>query len=211
MTRPLRLALRITALLTAAAVLYVAATLMNVWLESREDEARPVEAIVVLGAAQYDGIPSDILRARLDHAADLWRRWPNSQVVVTGGNRPGDRFTEATAGAFYLEDQHGIPDDKIIRVTDGRNTYESLAAATRVLRERGIDRILLVSDPFHSARLKGIAGELGVPGWTSPTRTSPIKGFSAFLEMCRETAAVSVGRVIGYRRLMRVRDEIPAG
>jgi vancomycin permeability regulator SanA len=180
-------------------VLYVIFTFAQVWLASRRDEARPVEAIVVLGAAQFNGVPSAILRARLDHAHDLYQRDLAPLIVVTGGNQPGDEFTEATASANYLIGL-GVPDENILREVNGTSSWESLAAASGFLKERDITRVLLVSDPFHSYRIEAIAEELGLDGYASPTRGSPITGLSVARHLLRETAAVALGRVIGYRR-----------
>lgn len=105
-------------------VVYLAVTFGQVWWASRRDQARPAQAIVVLGAAQYNGRPSPVLRARLDHATDLWRRRLAPVVVVTGGRQPGDKFTEATASADYLI-AHGVPDAQILREVSGRTTWDS--------------------------------------------------------------------------------------
>lgn len=194
-----RWVIRAVAALVAVVLVYFAVTFVQVWLTSRRDQARPVQAIVVLGAAQYDGRPSEVLRARLDHAVELFRRKLAPVIVVTGGRRPGDRFTEATAAADYLMAK-GVPDDDILREVDGTSSWESLAAASEFLRERSIQRVLLVSDAFHSYRIAAIAEELGLDAYPSPTRTSPITGISATRHLARETAAVAVGRLIGYRR-----------
>lgn len=184
-------------------VLYFGVTFVQVWWTARHDGARPAQALIVLGAAQYDGRPSPVLRARLDHAADLWHRQIAPVVVVTGGKEQGDRFTESQAGANYLHTK-GIPDDAILREATGRTSWQSLAASARFLRQRGIRDVVLVSDPFHAARIRGIAGELGLDAATSPTRTSPIKGLSELRHMVTETAQVGIARVIGFRRLVRV-------
>jgi uncharacterized SAM-binding protein YcdF (DUF218 family) len=184
-------------------VLYFGVTFVQVWWTSRHDGAHPSQALVVLGAAQYDGRPSAVLRARLDHAADLYHRNLAPVVVVTGGKAEGDRFTEATAGANYLHSK-GIPDEAILREATGRTSWQSLAASARFLRQRGIHDVVLVSDPFHAARIHGIASELGLDSATSPTRTSPIKGLAEFRHLVTETAQVGVARVIGFRRLVRV-------
>jgi uncharacterized SAM-binding protein YcdF (DUF218 family) len=184
-------------------VLYFGVTFFQVWDTSRHDGARKAQAVVVLGAAQYDGRPSAVLRARLDHAADLWHKGIAPVVVVTGGKAEGDRFTESQAGANYLHTK-GVPDEAILREATGRSSWESLSSAARFLRQRGISDVVLVSDPFHAARIHGIAAELGLSSATSPTRTSPIKGLSEFRHMITETAQVGVGRVIGFRRLVRV-------
>lgn len=187
-------------------VLYFAATFVNVWWTSRSDGARPAQAVIVLGAAQYDGRPSAVLRARLDHAADLYRRKIAPLVVVTGGKAEGDRFTEAAASANYLHSK-GVPDQAILREATGRTSWQSLAASARFLiGDRGIRDVVLVSDPFHAARIRGIASELGFRAATSPTRSSPIQGLSEFRHMVTETAQVGVARLIGFRRLVRLEE-----
>lgn len=184
-------------------ILYFAVTFVQVWRTSRHDGARPAEAVIVLGAAQYDGRPSAVLRARLDHAAELYRRELAPYVVVTGGKAEGDRFTESQASANYLHTK-GVPDGAIFREATGRTSWQSLAASARFLRDKGIHDVILVSDPFHAERISGIAGELGLDAVTSPTRSSPIKGLSEFRHMVTETAQVAIARVIGFRRLVRL-------
>jgi uncharacterized SAM-binding protein YcdF (DUF218 family) len=206
---PWRLLLKVVGALLAVLLVYEIVTFAQVWQASRRDEAQPAEAIVVFGAAQYDGRPSPVLRARLDHAADLWRRELAPYIVVTGGKQSGDRFTEATASANYLIAE-GVPDEAILREVSGDSSWDSLAAAARFMRGRGIDEVLLVSDPFHSARIKAMAGELGLRAHVSPTRSSPISGFSELKFMVKETVAVSLARVVGYRRLVRVQERAPA-
>ena len=188
---------------------YLAVTFIQVWWASRQDHARPADAIVVLGAAQYNGVPSSILRARLDHAYDLYTRDLAPVIVVTGGKQPGDQFTEAESSATYLHGK-GVPDDDILREVSGTSSFESLAAASQFLKDRSIHSVLLVSDAFHSFRIDAIADELGLEGHTSPTRTSPITGFSNARHLFRETAAVAVGRIIGYRREAGIRQRVEA-
>lgn len=195
--------MRITFLVVVAALVYLGVTFAQVWLASREDQARPVQAIIVLGAAQYDGRPSPVLAARLDHVLLLWNRHLAPIVVVTGGKEPGDEFTEATASADYL-DAHGVPDAQILREVSGRDSWESLSGAALFLEQRGITRVLLVSDPFHDERLRDIASALGLHGYVSPTRTSPIRGVHVLPYMGRETLAVAAGRIIGFRREVTV-------
>jgi uncharacterized SAM-binding protein YcdF (DUF218 family) len=198
-----RLGLRVVAGLAAAAVLYLVITFVQVWQAAGRDEAAPAEAIVVLGAAQYDGEPSPVLANRLDHAAELFDQGIAPLIVVTGGRQEGDRFTEAEAGANYLSSVHGIPGSAIERETTGGNSWESLASAARFLRDDGITEVVLVSDPYHAMRIDGIAAELGLDAVVSPAG-----GSSSFGELARETAAVAVGRIIGYDRLVRVNDRV---
>ncbi|MCA1709472.1 MAG: YdcF family protein [Actinobacteria bacterium] len=180
-------------------ILYLAVTFVQVWMAARRDEARSAQAIVVLGAAQYNGEPSPVLKARLDHAVDLWRRKLAPVIVVTGGRQTGDKFTEATASANYLLAK-GVPDEDILREVSGQSSWQSLAASATFLRDRDINKVLLVSDPFHSFRIRAIANELGLDGHASPTRSSPIDGTDEVRYLLRETAAVALGRVIGFRR-----------
>jgi uncharacterized SAM-binding protein YcdF (DUF218 family) len=179
------------------------AVVVAVAVHAARDQATGADAIVVLGAAQYDGRPSPVLTARLDHALELWQEGLAPLIVVTGGKRPGDRFTEATASANYLLER-GVPDAQILREVQGTSSWESLAAAARILRERGLDEVILVSDPYHALRIGGIADELGLTAHVSPTTTSPISGTASFRHMVKETGAVAVGRIIGYRRLLQL-------
>lgn len=211
---PLRWLLRITIALLGLAVAYFGFNFVQVWLAAGRDSARAAQAIVVLGAAQFDGKPSAVLAARLDHANDLYVEGLAPVIVVTGGSQPGDRFTEATAAAEYLHGL-GVPDSDILREVSGTSTWESLAAVATFLDERGIHDVILVSDPFHSYRVGAIARELGLDAVTSPTRTSPIDGTAELRYMLTETVAVSASRVIGYRRAAgighAVRDRVPVG
>ncbi len=195
----MKLVVKIVAALLAVLVVYLGATFAQVWRAARNDEARPAQAIVVFGTAQYNGRPSPVLAARLDHAVDLYRRKLAPVIVVTGGSQPGDRVTEATASADYLL-RRGIPDEDVLREVSGTSSWQSLAAAAAFLQERDIDEVLLVSDPFHSFRIRVMASELGLHGHASPTRTSPIRGLTEAQYMARETVAVAVGRIVGFRR-----------
>ncbi len=177
---------------------YFAVTFVQVWSSSRLDQAGPADAIVVLGAAQYDGEPSPVLRGRLDQAVALYRAGHAPLIVVTGASQEGDRFTQAQAGYRYLREQ-GVPDDALLLEVDGTSTYTELAATARILRGRGLDRVLMVSEGYHSKRLLDIAGEVGLDGAVAPTDTE-----FGFRELLRETAAVSVGRILGFRRLERL-------
>ncbi len=161
--------MRIVFAVLAVVVAYLGVTFVQVWMASHRDQARPAQAIVVLGAAQYNGRPSAVLKARLDHAFDLWRRGLATTVVATGGREPGDRYTEATAAANYLEGR-GVPADDVLVEPGGRNSWESLAAAATLLEGRGDRSVLLVSDPFHNERITMMAGQLGLQPHVSPTR-----------------------------------------
>jgi uncharacterized SAM-binding protein YcdF (DUF218 family) len=132
----------------------------QVWDQSREDENHTADAIVVLGAAQYDGRPSPVFKARLDHAVYLYEQDFSNIVIVTGGKQAGDRFTEAEAGTNYLVDQ-GVPSDAIMREEDGKSTLQSMRNVQELTSDSDIESLLLVSDPMHSERIKRIAEDLG--------------------------------------------------
>jgi len=194
--------LRVVAVLVAVLVSYVLVTFVQVWHASHQDDARRAQAIIVLGAAQFDGRPSAVLSARLDHAADLYKRGLAPLIVVTGGKQAGDRFTEAEASANYLA-AHGVPGGAIERETTSTNSYDELAAAARFLHQRGINDVVLVSDPFHAYRINAIAHDVGLNAYVSPTPTSPVHGLDNAQALLRETVAVSAGRLVGFDRLDR--------
>jgi uncharacterized SAM-binding protein YcdF (DUF218 family) len=168
-----RLALGVIALV----LLYftVSTTLVAVWMG--KDEHPKVDAIVVLGAAQYDGRPSAIYAARLKHAVDLYHGGVAPLIVFTGGKEPGDRFTEGGSGARWAV-QHGIPQTATLVEESSRTTYENLRGAKRVLDSRLHPskrlKVVVVSDPFHMFRAMRQAGDVGFRAYPSPTRTSPI-------------------------------------
>lgn len=158
-------------LLTLLGAWILSATAVLVW--SGKDEARPADAIVVLGAAQYAGRPSPVLKARLDHGVELWRRNPTGLLVLTGGTGSGDTTSEAEVGRAYAR-KKGLPDSAIVVENTGRTTSESMRSVAEIMRERRKTTAVLVSDPFHMLRLWLIAKRLGLTAYTSPTRTSPI-------------------------------------
>jgi len=147
--------------------------MVAVLVSSSTDQARPADAIVVLGAAQYDGRPSPVLKARLDHAIGLWNRRIAAVLIVTGGTGSGDTTSEAAVGRTYAR-RHGVPDQAILLENEGRTTRESMLAVSRMLERRGDKTAILVSDPFHMLRLSILGRRFGIIPYTSPTRTSPI-------------------------------------
>jgi vancomycin permeability regulator SanA len=177
---------------------------------SRSSDEGPADAIVVLGAAQYGGRPSPVLKARLDHALGLWRSERAPWVVLTGGRRPGDLISEAAAGRRYLV-RRGVPNQTVRLEQNGRTSLASMQGASDLLHalRDSLDtvaqqggkssraplaerpRVLLVSDPFHMLRLDLLARLHGLQPMTSPTRTSPISANRAVLEyMVRESIAL---------------------
>jgi uncharacterized SAM-binding protein YcdF (DUF218 family) len=158
-------------LVTAAII--VGGTMFRVWQTARVDGDRPVDAVVVLGAAQYDGEPSPILAARLKHAAALYEQGLAPRIVTVGGNRAGDQYTEAEAGTRFLE-RNGVPAAALTTVAEGADTLGSLkAVAARAARD-GWNSALIVSDPWHSLRARTMARDSGLQAWTSPTRSGPV-------------------------------------
>jgi uncharacterized SAM-binding protein YcdF (DUF218 family) len=162
----------ILGMITVFALWVISASAVLIW--SARDEARPAQAIVVLGAAQYAGRPSPVLRARLDHALGLWKRDLASLLILTGGTGTGDTTSEAAVGRTYAK-KRGVPDTLILVENEGRTTSESMKAVAGMLEVRGLHTALLVSDPFHMLRLRILARRFGFTPYTSPTRTSPIE------------------------------------
>ena len=179
---------------------YYLITLWQVWSTGRSEQARPVDAIVVMGAAQYDGRPSPQLAARLDQVVEIWPDDNASLVVVTGGNQPGDRFTEAQASATYLIER-GIPESAILLENAGSDTIDSLDRVATMLDERGLDTVLIVTDPYHALRSRMVAEEQGLTAYVSPTDTSVVTGTNSLTRHLKEAAVISVARVVGFSRL----------
>jgi uncharacterized SAM-binding protein YcdF (DUF218 family) len=155
--------------------------ILVVWIASfaavliweRHDQARPASAIVVLGAAQYVGRPSPVLRARLDHAIELWRRQLAPLIIVTGGTGQGDTTSEAAVSQRYAI-RRGVPASAILLESKGRTTSESMEGVAALMGAQSRRDVLLVSDPFHMLRLTILARRHGLEPYSSPTPTSPI-------------------------------------
>jgi len=164
------------ALITVIVAWLVSAASVLLW--GARDSARASDAIVVLGAAQYVGRPSPVLRARLDHALDLWQRGLAPRLIFTGGTGIGDTTSEAAVSRNYAL-KHGVPDTAILMEDKGRTTQESLAAVSAIMHARQMRTAILVSDPFHMLRLRILSTQYGVDAYTSPTKTSPISANKA--------------------------------
>jgi uncharacterized SAM-binding protein YcdF (DUF218 family) len=171
--RALKTLLKLLAGAAIAALVAFAASFVVVLVTSQRDDRDPADAIVVLGAAQYNGRPSPVLQARLDHALRLYKAKLAPRVVVTGGQATGDRESEATVGRRYLASR-GIPPTRIVLRPEGRSTRASVEAVAYWARKEGHDTLLFVSDPFHLARVLAEARHAGVVARVSPTQTSPI-------------------------------------
>ena len=163
------------------------------------DMARKSDAIVVLGAAQYAGRPSPVLKARLDHAVDLWKRGIASKMILTGGKGTGDTTTEAEVGRRYVI-KAGVAAKAILLENQGRTTSASLGSVARIMASQELGRAVLVSDPFHMLRLQILARQFGVESVTSPTRTSPISAnrLEALAYIMSESVKVPATIVLGF-------------
>ena len=201
---PLRLALRIISLLLTALVVYFAVSLVQVWLTSRQYDPHTADAIMVMGAAQYNGVPSPDLAARLNEALKLFDNKDSSLIVLTGGKEKGDVYTESEAGATYLHAK-GVPLIDILQV-GGNTTYQNVADAAPELRFRHATTVLVTTDPFHEDRSMAISSALGLVPSPTPTQTSPIKGWSTVPYFLKEAVGVGLGRIIGFDHLDWLHD-----
>jgi uncharacterized SAM-binding protein YcdF (DUF218 family) len=154
-------------------LLVVLGTAFRVWQVARVDDRRPADAVVVLGAAQYDGDPSSIFESRLRHAEALYESGVAPRIVTAGGGRPGDAYTEAEAGRRYLVER-GVPAEAVVAVGEGSDTLGSLRAVAARAAQDGWRTTVVVSDPWHSLRARTMADDAGLQAWTSPTRSGPV-------------------------------------
>lgn len=178
---------------------YLAVTLAQVVLEGRSRAIPPVDAVVVMGAAQYDGRPSAQLASRLDHVVTLWEMGGVGRVVVTGGSRPGDRFSEAAASEEYLV-ARGVPRSSIDSEDQGTTTWESMQEVEAMVDADA--SMIIVTDPHHGLRSRLIAEEAGFTDVAvSTTPTSVVSGWTSVRRHLVESAGVAVGRLVGFERL----------
>ncbi len=189
-------ALRLAGVLVLAVLVLVGGTAAKVWWVARQDDRPRSDVIVVLGASQFDGRPSSVFEARLEHAKTLYDAGVAPRVVTVGGSAPGDRFTEAAAGKTYLQGR-GVRD--VVAVGEGRDTLQSLRAVDRTMTARGWRSAVLVTDPWHSLRARRMATDLGIAAQTSPTRRGPsVRTRGTELRyIARETAAYLYYRAFG--------------
>ncbi len=172
-------------------VLLVFGTAFRVWQVARVNDYSPAGAILVLGAAQYNGTPSPVFQARLDRAAELFDSGVAPMVVTVGGKQQGDETTEAEAGRQYLMD-HGIPEGDVLAIAVGSDTLGSIDAVASVLRRQRIDSVVITSDPWHSLRARTMARDAGLEATVAPTRTGPAvyTRSAQFKGIVRETGAL---------------------
>ena len=193
-----RLAVKALAAVLVLALVVVLGTAGRVWWFARQDDRRTSDAIVVLGAAQFDGRPSSVFTARLVHARDLWREDVAPRIITVGGNREGDRFTEASAGKRWLV-EHGVPAGRVVTVETGSDTLESVDAVETRMRARGWSTAVVVTDPWHALRTRAMATDQGIDAVMSPTRQGPaVRQRSTQLRyIARETGAYLFYKLFG--------------
>jgi len=189
---------RVVAAAVLAVFLLVSSTALAIWWNARQDSRPPSDAIVVLGSAQYNGVPSSIFEARLEHAVALYEDGVAPVIVTVGGKATGDQFTEAEAGRAYLADA-GIPLDALLAVEEGVDTLQSMRVVGAAFAERGWSTAVLVTDPWHALRAERMAEDAGMEAESSPTRQGPAVQTRAtqFRYILRETAAYLLYRATG--------------
>ncbi|MDT0302081.1 YdcF family protein [Streptomonospora wellingtoniae] len=167
------------------------ATWVWVWYTARADERPASDAILVLGASQYNGRPSPIFEARLAHAENLYRAGVAPAVVTVGGNQPGDNYTEGGSGRDWLVEQ-GVPAADVVAVEEGDDTLKSIEAVSEVFENRDWSSVVIVTDPWHSLRSREMAGDHGMEAATSPSRSGPavIERETQLWYITRETASL---------------------
>ena len=189
---------RVFGAVVLAFVLLVTSTALAIWWNARQDSRPTSDAIVVLGSAQYNGVPSSIFEARLEHAIALYEDGVAPMIVTVGGKATGDEFTEAEAGRDYLANA-GIPADSLLAVPEGVDTLESMRAVSTAFDEHGWTSAVVVTDPWHAMRAERMAEDAGIEAESSPTRQGPAVQTRAtqFRYILRETAAYLLYRATG--------------
>lgn len=193
-----RLFSRLVGAVVGAVLLLVGSTGLAIWWTARQDARPSSDAIVVLGSAQYNGVPSSIFEARLEHALQLYEAGVAPVVVTVGGKAAGDAFTEAESGRDYLASA-GMPADALLAVPEGVDTLESMRAVASAFTERGWSSAVLVTDPWHAMRAERMAEDAGMTATSSPTRQGPAVQTrdTQFRYIVRETAAYLLYRATG--------------
>jgi len=196
---PFKLVLRIISLVISVIVLYFAVTFVQIWLTGHEHSNAKAQAILVFGTTEDNGVASPELKARLNHALHLYREGRAPWLVVTGGNRPGDNYTESGVSKTYLEN-HGVPKADILQGFGG-DTWQNVSTVMPLLKAHDIVSVLTVTDPFHEYRAMAISSSQGLKPVPSPVPNSPTIKHSLWRYYLKETFDVGVGRIIGYGRL----------
>ena len=196
---PFKLVLRLVGLATTIVVGYFAFTFVQIWMTGHQHSNLSAQAILVYGTTEDNGTPSPELTTRLDQALTLYHEGRAPWIVVTGGKRPGDVYTEAGVSMRYLE-HHGVPRARIIRGA-GDDTWQNVATVIVQMRAHRLVSVLTVTDPFHEFRAMAIASSFALVPHPSPVANSPTIAYSLWKYYLKETIAVGVGRLVGYGTL----------
>lgn len=196
---PIKFMLRVLSAIMTLIVLYFAVTFVQIWLRGHEHSSTSAQVILVFGTTEDNGTPSPELSARLNQALTLYRAGRAPWVAVTGGNRPGDVYTEAGVSATYLE-HHGVPSSHVLRGS-GSDTWHNVSTVVALLKEHHLKTVITVTDPFHEYRAMAVAAAQGLTPYPSPVPNSPTIKHSLWRYYLKETLEVGVGRIVGYARL----------
>ena len=196
---PIKLVLRLFSLVMTVLVLYFAVTFVQIWWRGHEHTTASAQAILVFGTTEDNGKASPELKARLNEALTLYRAGRAPWIVVTGGNLPGDVYTEAGVSATYLEN-HGVSPTHVVEGA-GNDTWQNVQTVLKKLKKHHIKTVITVTDPFHEFRAMAIASSQGLTPYPSPVRNSPTIKHQLWRYYLKETFAVGVGRVVGFGRL----------
>jgi uncharacterized SAM-binding protein YcdF (DUF218 family) len=197
--RVLKIAARVLAAVVVLLVLYFGVTFLQIWLRGHEHTTKSAQAILVFGTTEDNGTPSPELKTRLDQALKLYQEGRAAWVVVTGGRRPGDVYTEAGVSATYLED-HGVSTSRVLQ-GGGSDTWQNVSTVIGALRRHHIKTVIVVTDPFHEYRAMAISSDQGLTPYPSPVRNSPTIKHQLWRFYLKETLEVGVGRIVGYHHL----------
>jgi uncharacterized SAM-binding protein YcdF (DUF218 family) len=197
--RVLKIAARVVGAIVVLLVLYFGVTFVQIWLRGHDHTTKSAQAILVFGTTEDNGTPSPELKARLEQALTLYIAGRAPWVVVTGGRRPGDVYTEAGVSATYLED-HGVPASHVLK-GGGSDTWQNVATVIGALRRHRITTVITVTDPFHEYRAMAISSDQGLTPYPSPVRDSPTIKHQLWRFYLKETLEVGVGRIVGYHHL----------
>ena len=198
-----RSALVLTVGVCIALVSYVGIAAVTLTWAGTHQYTKTVDAIVVMGAAQYDGVPSPLLASRLQHALDLWKQKQAPVIAVTGGKRAGDRFTEGDTSRRWLTDR-GVPAANIIVESVGHSTWESIENLSPLLNNANLHSVVVVSSSWHVQRAELSLEELGFRAHSSASPDGVLSGSSEKSKLIREIAGVCLGRVIGFGTLFDI-------
>jgi uncharacterized SAM-binding protein YcdF (DUF218 family) len=197
--RVLKIVARSLGAIAVLLVLYFGVTFLQIWLRGHEHTTKTAQAILVFGTTEDNGTPSPELKTRLHQALELYKAGRAPWIVVTGGRRPGDVYTEAGVSATYLEDR-GVSTSHVLE-GGGSDTWQNVATVIGSLRRHHITTVITVTDPFHEYRAMAISSDQGLTPYPSPVRDSPTIKHQLWRFYLKETLEVGVGRIVGYHRL----------